>query len=83
MYVNSPPVWTALESGGRQPQIHHEVRDPLLLAPQTQRDVGEQLKHTVQERTVASRPDLTQAPWCQGRVQQVPTTHTDRRRNNR
>ena len=34
-YVNSPPVWTAPESGGRQPLIHHVARDPLLLAPQT------------------------------------------------
>ena len=29
-YVNSPPVWTAPESGGLQPQIHHDLDDPLL-----------------------------------------------------
>ena len=62
MYVNSPPVWTAPESGGRQPQIRHDARDPLLLAPQIWWFAGELLKHTVQEGTVASSSLLTQAP---------------------
>ena len=53
---------SAPESGGRQPRIHHDVNDPLLLGPQPWRNVGEQLKRTVQERTVANRSDLTQAP---------------------
>ena len=35
------------------------------------------------KETVASCSDLTQAPCHQGRVQQVPTTQTDRCRNNR
>ena len=34
MYKYSPPVQAALESGGRQPRIRHDARDPLLLAPQ-------------------------------------------------
>ena len=61
-YAYSPPVWTAPESGGRQPQIRHEARDPLLLALQIWWIAGELLKHTVQEGTVASCSDLTQVP---------------------
>ena len=72
MYVNSPPVWTAPESGGRQPQIRHEARDPLLLAPQIWWIAGDRLKPTVPEGTVASCSDLTQEPRNLGRVQQVP-----------
>ena len=78
MYVSSPPVWTAPESGGRQPRIHHDLNDTLLLGPQKRWIAGELLKHTVQEGTVASCSDLKQAPRNQGRVQQVPTTRTAR-----
>ena len=55
---------SAPESGGRQPRIRHDLNDPLLLAPQNLKIAGELLRHTVQEGTVASRSDLTQAPRC-------------------
>ena len=40
---------SAPESGGRQPRIHHDVNDPLLLGPQTRWVAGELLKHTVRK----------------------------------
>ena len=61
-YVCSPPVFVRPESGGRQPRIHHDLDDPLLLDPQTRWIVGELLKHTA----VASTSDLTQVPLTMG-----------------
>ena len=53
---------SAPESSGRQPRIRRDLNDPLPLDPQSLWIVGELLKNTVRERTVASSSDLTQAP---------------------